>query len=249
MRVGIAKEINQGYRSMFPGNGFAKSGVRAFVAIAALGAISVTAVAQDAPAPVAPTAPGAAAAPPAASQSRWLKVCNTDPKTNTEICVINQELRAETGQPIAAVTIQSTAQEGKYGIGLVVPIGFILPPGIALTVDGEKKGEAQYTICLPPSARQAAVCIAQASVAEDFIAALKKGNELALVVMSPQQNKPIPIRVTLSGFSKTFDGPGVDRAAAEAEREQLSEALQKSAEEARRKLIEQQQKEMGNAPN
>jgi hypothetical protein len=80
------------------------------------------------------------------------------------------------------------------------------------------------------------------------VKALKKGNQLALVVVNPQ-NRPIPIELSLAGFSKTFDGPGIDRAAAEAQRRQLSEALQKSAEEARKKLIEQQQKELGNTGN
>ena len=70
---------------------------------------------------------------------------------------------------------------------------------------------------------------------------------MALVVVNPQ-GKKIPIEMTLAGFSKTFDGPGVDRVAAQTQREQLSEALQRSAEEARKKLIEQQQKEIGNTP-
>jgi len=209
-------------------------GVRSLAAVAALYAVSVSAYAQE-------------AASPAPSASAWLKICNTDPNTKTELCVMNQELRAETGQPIAAVTIQTTGEPGKFGLGVVVPIGFLIPPGITLTVDGTKAGNAQFAICLPPSNRQAPVCLAQAQVGEDFIAALKKGNKLSLILVTPQ-NKPIPIEMSLNGFSKTFDGPGVDRAAAEAQRQQLSEALQKSAEEARKKLIEQQKKEIENAP-
>ncbi len=200
--------------------------------------------AQQAPAPEAAPAPPAAAAP----VSPWLKVCNVHPQTKAEICVVTQEVRAETGQPIAAVTIQKLKDEGKYGVGLVVPIHVRLPEGVTLTVDGEKKAAAQYVMCIPQSQQQPAACVAQAELTEDFISALRKGNELALVVVNPQ-NKPIGIRLSLVGFSKTFDGPGVDRAAAEAQREQLSEALQKSAEEARKKLIEQQQKEIGTTPN
>jgi invasion protein IalB len=231
-------------------NLFLLAGARPLVAFAVLGAATFGAVAQQTQAPAAaPAAPAAQAAPAApGAPSPWIKICNTNPQTNDEICVVNQELRAETGQPIAALTIQSTKEPGKYGVGVVVPIGFVLPPGVALAVDGAKKAQAQYTICIPPSAQQPSICIAQAVVADDFIGALKKGNKLALVVVNPQ-NKPIPIEMSLSGFSKTFDGPGVDRAAAEAQRQQLSQALQKSAEEARKKLIEQQQKEIGATPN
>ncbi len=231
-------------------NPFVFAGIRPLVAAAALCAATFGAVAQQVPAaaPAAPAAPAAAApAAAAGAPSPWIKVCNTNAQTKVEVCVVNQELRAETGQPIAAVTIQSTQEPGKYGIGIVVPIGFVLPPGITLAVDGAKTATAQYTICIPPSNQQPAICIAQAAVADEFIAALKKGNKLALVVVNPQ-NKAIPIEMSLSGFSKTFDGPGVDRAAAEAQREQLSQALQKSAEEARKKLIEQQEKEIGGTP-
>jgi len=207
---------------------------RSIATVAAFYAASLAASAQEAAAPN--------EAPPA-----WLKVCSTVAATNTESCAIIQELRAETGRQIATVTIQVGKEPGKHTIGTVVPIGFVLPPGVGLAVDGEALAAAQYTICIPPSNNQAPVCLAQASINDDFIAALKKGNKLALVVVNPQ-GKQIPIEMTLAGFSKTFDGPGVDRAAAETRREQLSEALQKSAEEARKKLIEQQQKEIGNTP-
>jgi invasion protein IalB len=228
---------------------FLLAGVVPLVAAAALCAATFGALAQDAaPAPAAPATPAPAApSGPVAAASPWIKVCNTNPQTKAEVCVVNQELRSETGQPIAALTIQSTKDPGKYGVGIVVPIGFILPPGVMLAVDGAKQATAQYTICIPQNNRSPAICIAQAAVEESFIASLKKGNKLSLVVVNPQ-NKAIPIDMSLSGFSKTFDGPGVDRAAAEAQREQLSQALQKSAEEARKKLIEQQQKEMGTTP-
>lgn len=215
-----------------------RTGVHSFVGLGLLLAASLPASTQD----------GAAPAEQSSPASPWIKVCNTNPETKAEVCVVTQELRAETGQPIAVVTIQLGQEPGKYGVGVVVPIGFVLPPGIALAVDGAKQGTAQYTICIPPTNNQPSVCLAQAAVNDDFVNALKKGNKLALVVVNPQ-NRPIPIELSLAGFSKTFDGPGIDRAAAEAQRRQLSDALQKSAEEARKKLIEQQQKELGKTGN
>lgn len=220
---------------MISRNLLVRTGAYSLVGLGFLLAANMPASSQDASAPPTPPSP-------------WTKICNTNKQTNAEICVVTQELRAETGQPIAVVTLQIGQEAGKYGLGIVVPIGFVLPPGIALTVDGAKQGTAQYTICIPPTNNQASVCLAQAPVNEDFVNALKKGNKLALVVVSPQ-NRQIPIELSLAGFSKAFDGPGIDRAAAEAQRKQLSEALQKSAEEARKKLIEQQQKELGKTPN
>lgn len=213
-------------------NPFVQIGAQCVVGFGLFWAAAGTAAAQDTP------------EAPATAESPWLKVCNTNPQTNEELCVITQELRAETGQPIAVVTLQLAQNEGKHGLGIVVPIGFVLPPGIALSVDGNKLATAQYTICLPAAKNQPSVCLAQAPVDENFVTALKKGNKLELVVVNPQ-NRQIPIPVSLAGFSKTADGPGIDRAAAEAQRKQLSDALQKSAEEARKKLIEQQKKELG----
>ena len=207
---------------------------RSLATVTAFFAVSLAASAQDAAAPN--------EAPPA-----WLKVCNTAAATSTETCAIIQELRADTGRQIATITIQVGKEPGKYTLGAVVPIGFILTQGVGLAIDGKPLASAQYTICIPPSNNQTPVCLAQTAIDDDFIAAMKNGNKLALVVVNPQ-GKQIPIELTLAGFSKTFDGPGVDRAAAVSRREQLSEALQKSAEEARKKLIEQQQKEIGNTP-
>ena len=45
-----------------------------------------------------------------------------------------------------------------------------------------------------------------------------------------------------------MEGKGLDAAAAKARQDDLNKALQARAEEARKKLIEQQQKETGGAP-
>lgn len=214
---------------MLSGNLFVRSGVRCLAAAVAFSAFSLTAHAQD------------ESAPPA-----WVKVCSKN-QAGEEGCIVSQELRAETGRPIAFVSIQSAPEPGKYGLGIVVPIGVLLPPGLTLTVDGAKLTTAPYVICLPPGNQQPPHCLAQTVVSEDFIASLKKGNKLGLVAVNAQ-NKQMALEMTLIGFSKAFDGPGVDPASAAAAREQLSEAVQKKAEEARQKLIEQQQKEIGNAP-
>jgi hypothetical protein len=50
---------------------------------------------------------------------------------------------------------------------------------------------------------------------------------------------------SLAGFTKVIDGEGLDRAAGQARRNALQDQLQKNAEENRKKLIEQQNKERG----
>lgn len=232
--------------------GFHTAGRLIVAAIASATIFSSVAMAEDAtPAPAdKPAAKAAAPAPAAAANSQapspWIKVCGTDPQTKKEGCVVSQELRAETGQPIATISIQNTPDPKKYGLGLVVPLGFVLPPGIVINVDGDKKATAPFVICIPGGQKQPPACVAQAVVADDLVAALRKGTKMSLVVTSAQ-GKTIPIDVSLAGFAKSFDGPGVDKAAAENVRQQLAKGLQERAQEARQKLIDQQQKEL-NAP-
>ena len=129
-----------------------------------------------------------------------------------------------------------------------MPLGFVMPPGIGINVDGEKKATAAYVICIPGQQKQPSACIAQVAVSDEFIAALRKGKQLDLMITTTQ-GKTVPVAVTLAGFAKTYDGPGLDRAAAEGVRQELAKGLQERADEARKKLIEQQQKELqGEAP-
>jgi invasion protein IalB len=234
--------------------GFYTAGRLIVAAIASATILSSVAMAEDAtPAPAdKPAAKAAAPAPAAAANNQapspWIKVCGTDPQTKKEGCVVSQELRAETGQPIATISIQNTPDPKKYGLGLVVPLGFVLPPGIVINVDGDKKATAPFVICIPGGQKQPPACVAQAVVADDLVSALRKGTKMSLVVTSAQ-GKTIPIDVSLSGFAKSFDGPGVDKAAAENVREQLAKGLQERAQEARQKLIDQQQKELNTPAN
>ena len=117
--------------------------------------------------------------------------------------------------------------------------GLTLATGRAPRLSSAVLAATLLGLCLP-------ACVAQAVVADDLVAALRKGTKMSLVVTSAQ-GKTIPIDVSLAGFAKSFDGPGVDKAAAENVRQQLAKGLQERAQEARQKLIDQQQKEL-NAP-
>jgi hypothetical protein len=73
---------------------------------------------------------------------------------------------------------------------------------------------------------------------------MKKGGKITAISLNPQ-GKPMVFPFSLSGFTKVVDGAGLDRAAGKARRDALQDQLQKNAEENRKKLIEQQNKERG----
>jgi invasion protein IalB len=221
-------------------------------AVLVLASLPIAAVqAQQAPA-AAPAAPAAAPAPAAeapaaggATQSgdvaQWLKVCNPQ---QPNICSITKDYVAETGPgALARFTIQTTPDPKKFAVAVLVPLGFVFPPGIPITIDGEKKATAQYVICLPESPQsQSVVCVAQVPVADDFIATLKKGSKLQ-IAMTAGDSKVITIDFSLAGFSKSFDGPDLGEAAVAKQREDAAKIFQQKAQERGQQLIEEQRKQ------
>ena len=177
----------------------------------------------------------AGAQAPAEGQSLWIKVCSTDQASKQKVCVTRADLRGENGSFISSVTIQQVGDESKYGVGVLMPLGVLLPPGVTLAVDGAKKATAPFTICLP----NPPICVGSVAAAAEFVDAFRKGGKLTMTAQN-SQGKDVNIDVSLVGFAKVFDGPGVDPQQAEARQQELNDVLQKRAEEARQKLIEQQ---------
>jgi invasion protein IalB len=204
--------------------GFARgllTGGGAIPAIAALAlALGTPAAAQDAPAEQA--------------QSPWVKMCNTDPESNQQFCMTTQELRAENGLFIASVQIRTLGD--KISLITAVPVGMLIEPGIRIQVDDGAQREVKYDVCFPTG------CYAQLDVNNEFIGSLKRGNQLTVSVLNAE-SKPLAFPMTLIGFTAAYDGEGIDAAAAQQRQQELNDALQRRAEEARQRLIEEQRQE------
>jgi invasion protein IalB len=206
-------------------------------------------LAQDAPAPAPDATAPAAAAPPApapggagaAPEQTWVKLCNTDPASKKELCLIIQELHAETGQFIASATIRQITGDTKISFIAAVPPGMLLQPGLRVQIDQGKQFPVKYGICFPNA------CYAELDVDDAFIASMKSGHQVIITTLS-QQGKGVNFPLTLAGFTKAMEGKGLDAAGAKEHQDELNKKLQAAAEEARKKLIEQQQKETGGAP-
>lgn len=177
-----------------------------------------------------------AAAPGASSDtpdSPWVKVCNTDPKANKKICLITQELRTNTGQFLASVAIREIDGESRRTLLMAVPPGMLIQPGLRVQVDDGKRAEAKYGICFPNA------CYAELVIDDAFVDTMKKGGDMIITTLN-QQAKPVPLKLTLSGFTKVYEGAPMDVAQVQQKQKQLQSELQKRADEARQKLIEKQ---------
>jgi len=188
-------------------------------------------------------APGVAQEPAAESSAdallqadlEWIKLCNQDPQANKQVCLINQELRTDEGQFLASVAIRQIEGESRKVLLIAVPPGMLIQPGLRVQVDSGKQEQARYSICFPNA------CYAEMVVTDPIIAQFKKGNQLVLTTLN-QQAKPVNFSISLAGFTKVYDGPPIDAAALQARQDRLESELQKRAEEARNKLIEEQRK-------
>jgi invasion protein IalB len=197
-----------------------------------------------APAPAIAPAPAVVPAPAAAAggdQSAWVKVCSTDPTSKKELCEVVQELHAQTGQFIAAGQIQQITGDAKIMFIAAVPIAMLLQPGLRIQVDTGKQFDGKYIVCIPTA------CYAQLPIDVDFINAMKNGKQVVITAMS-QQQKAVSFPLSLAGFTKVYDGKGIDPQQAQKQQDDLNKALQARAEDARKKLLEQQQKESGTPP-
>lgn len=174
-----------------------------------------------------PAAPG--------SDSPWTKICDTNPQTNQPLCVVRTEVRSDSGMLITQVTISKVDNADRYRLVAFLPLGVRLPPGMSIRIDNGTPTNAPFSICIP----NPAVCVAETEVQPAFIDQLKRGSQVAFVATNPQGTE-MPIRVSLSGFTRIFDGQGINAAEAQTQMDELNAALQRSAEAARQRLIDQQ---------
>ncbi|MEZ5839524.1 MAG: invasion associated locus B family protein [Hyphomicrobiales bacterium] len=205
-----------------------RGAIATFAAASALALSLGAAVAQQAPA-----APAAPAGDAAKDQPAWLKVCGEDPKAKKEVCVVAQEIRAETGQFLASVAIREIKGDAQKVLSVFVPTIMLLQPGLRVQIDDGKQVPGKYAICFPDR------CYAEIPVDDNFIAAMKKGTDLSITTLN-QQARGVSFKLTLSGFTKSYDGAPMDTKELEAQQEKLQDELQKRAEDARKRLLEQQ---------
>jgi invasion protein IalB len=209
-----------------------------FLAVAAASlmvlALTGTALAQAASAGAAGAA-GAAAAPQAGAP-QWIKLCSPDATTKKNLCLVQLEIYADTGQFIASATFRMTQDDPKMQFIIGVPPGMLLQPGIQVQVDTGKQTPITYSICFPNT------CFGDLDINADFVKTVRGGKQLTVSAVS-QSGQPVSFPISLAGFIKAYDGAGVDpnTPTGQAALDALSASLKAHADEARQRLIDQQQ--------
>ena len=181
------------------------------------------------------TPPGQGAQQPQLMYSPWIKICNkseTDPNAK-QVCVTAKDGRLENGMPVAAVALIEPQGEQKKLMRITVPLGMQLQHGTRMIIDQDTPATAPYFMCFTNG------CMADYEVNADTVSKLKKGKTLTVQAIN-MQGQAISLPLPLGDFAKAYDGPPTDPKVFEEQQRKLQAELQKTAEEARKKLEAQQ---------
>jgi len=150
------------------------------------------------------------AATETAPASRWVKVCEADS------CNIMQRIVGPNGDLVASVTVRQTKGDPKVRLVVSMPLGVNVKAGLSVRIDDKANLPMKFGICLP------AGCYAEGTSDRALVDALKAGGRLILVAES--RGRTIALPVTLAGFTKAYDGKGVDLATARSQFAELARA-------------------------
>ena len=166
----------------------------------------------------------------------WYKICEVNKETKKEICVLNIQVFNPEQQPIAQVRIIEQKGAARKLLSIVMPPGLLIQPGMRIQIDKSNIGTAKFQVCTPQA------CVAEASLGSKFIGSLKRGNEMNIVGID-QARKQAGFKVTLTGFTAAYDGDPIDPKELQQKTETLQQKLQRKADEARQRLLEEKKKE------
>jgi invasion protein IalB len=232
------------------------------VAALILGIVSVAGVHAQAPAPQPKpktppkTAPKKPPTPPPAAQTQelpapppqqqgpvqmpqliyspWAKFCGKGQQADAkQVCFTGKDARTEAGVPVVAAALIEPDGEPTKLFRVTLPSPLQLKFGTRLIIDTQEPIGAPFVTCFSNG------CLAEFPGTPDFIAKLKKGQMLtiqAINLAGVQISFPLP----LNDFAKANEGPPTDPKVYEEQQKKLQDELQKRAEEARKKLEQQQ---------
>lgn len=232
-----------------------------FTTVAALAVLSASAAQAQAPtkkpapkapaaAPKAPAQPAPQAQQPPAQPapgpqqgqvqmpqlmySPWAKFCGKGQDPNAkQVCFTGKDARTEAGVPVVAAALIEPEGEPTKIFRVTLPSPLQLKFGTRMIVDQQPPLSAPFFTCFSNG------CMADYEGTADLIDKLKKGQTLTIQAINLAGNA-ISFPLPLSDFAKANEGPPTDPKVFEEQQKKLQDELQKRAEEARKKLEQQQ---------
>ena len=174
--------------------------------------------------------------------SPWTKFCLKGQEANAkQVCFTGKDARIESGMPVVAAVLIEPEGEPKKILRVTLPLGMQLVHGTRAIVDQNAPMTAPYVICFTNG------CMADYETSPDMITKMKSGQGLVVQAIN-STGQPISLVLPLTDFAKAYDGPPTDPKVFEEQQKKLQEELQRRADEARKKLEQQQSQPQAQAP-
>lgn len=211
------------------GRGAARMALGTSLFVLGIASASVLAMAQQPNTSAAPKAPAGGAAPAAAAQPSWVKLCvNNEQTNNKQICLVQHEtFDPNMGIVMVYAAIRTVEGEptSQFIVRMPTVYSLVMPTGAQAVVDQQQPATPlQFSVCFPAS------CQADMELTDDLLQKMRAGQQMVVAAMNVQK-KTMAFPVPLTGFSKAFDGPPTDTAAYEQQRRQTIEMYRKRQQE------------------
>ncbi|MER0238060.1 invasion associated locus B family protein [Fulvimarina sp. MAC8] len=162
----------------------------------------------------------------------WFKVCSK--QGENDICNTQFTLVADTRQLITAMNlIEVSGKVNQKVVQAVVPTGRVIPAGVQVKIDDGSPVTLNYSVCFQDR------CIAEAELTDQLVSRMKRGQEMNVTSINFQR-QPNPVPITLSGFTAAYEGDPTDASEIASRQRELNDALQKQAEDRRKKFEDAQ---------
>jgi invasion protein IalB len=166
--------------------------------------------------------------------SPWTKFCLKGQEANAkQVCFTGKDARIESGMPVVAAVLIEPEGEPKKILRVTLPLGMQLVHGTRVIIDQNQPMTAPYVICFTNG------CMADYEASADMITKMKGGQGMVVQAIN-STGQPISLVLPLSDFAKAYDGPPTDPKVFEEQQKKLQDELQRRADEARKKLEQQQ---------
>jgi len=125
----------------------------------------------------------------------WTIGCQANQAGQQE-CLMFQDIIADgTDQSIMRVTV---VKMPRPMIIVTTPLGVMLVPGLAVAIDQQEVSRMQFQICIEPG------CRSQIDLPPELVQRFKSGVAATITLVGPN-GQPIPIPVSLKGFTAAYD--------------------------------------------
>jgi len=129
----------------------------------------------------------------------WGYKCDKSPDGKQELCYVFQNVtKKDTGEMVLGVRFAYREGSADPMVVVTVPLGSLLPPGAALTMEGTEAVKLTYFLC----AQDGCTTIAT-PVPDAMVKAMKKGEKALVRVAAPNQ-QVVGLPLSLKGFTKAM---------------------------------------------